>query len=181
MRIMLTKVRLSFADIFEARAVLDSTPRFSATFLIQKDDSQIKMIEKYIEQIANEKWGAKASDNLKQLYVSGRVALYDGDTKSYDGFAGTMAIHASSKVRPSIVDKDKTVLIEEDGKPYPGCYVNAIIDLWAQDNKYGKRINAALAGIQFVEHGDAFSGSRPASLDDFEDLSVSNTDVSDLI
>lgn len=181
MRIMLTKARLAFADIFEAKAIMESKPRFSATFLISKTDRQVKEIEKYIEQIANEKWGAKASAILKQLYASGRVAFYDGDTKDYDGFADTMAINASSKARPSIADRDKTVLVEEDGKPYAGCYVNAIIDIWAQDNKYGKRINATLAGVQFVEHGDAFSGSRPASLDEFEDLSAQDTDASDLI
>lgn len=181
MRIMLTKVRLAFADIFKARAILDSEPRFSATFLISKTDPQIKAIEKDIEQIAKEKWGDKAPTTLKQLYASSRVAFYDGDDKDYDGFSDMMAINASNKIRPSIVDRDKTILAEEDGRPYSGCYVNAIVDIWAQDNKYGKRINATLSGVQFVEHGDAFSGGRPASSDEFEDLSVQDTDASDLI
>jgi len=29
-----------------------------------------------------------------------------------------------------------------------GCYVNALLELYGQDNKYGKRINASLKGIQ---------------------------------
>lgn len=33
---------------------------------------------------------------------------------------------------------------EADGLVYSGCYVNARIELWAQDNANGKRVNAKL-------------------------------------
>ena len=64
-----------------------------------------------------------------------------------------------------------TYTVEADGLPYSGCYVNASIELWAQDNNYGKRINASLRGVQFYRDGDAVAGGGgPASEDEFDDL-----------
>ncbi len=59
-----------------------------------------------------------------------------------------------------------------DGKPYSGCYVNGIVDIWAQDNGFGRRLNATLKGVQFVKDGDAFSGGTAVSADAFDDLGV---------
>ncbi|MDC5277565.1 DUF2815 family protein, partial [Acinetobacter baumannii] len=68
----------------------------------------------------------------------------------------------------------KTPLVQADGRPYAGCYVNAAIELWCQDNNYGKRINASLRGVQFLKDGEAFAGGGVASEDDFEDLSAAD-------
>ena len=59
---------------------------------------------------------------------------------------------------------------EPSGRPYAGCYVNAVLEFWAQDNKFGKRVNATLMGVQFFRDGDAFSGGGAASDDDFDDV-----------
>jgi len=75
-----------------------------------------------------------------------------------------------------VVDRDRTPLVAADGKPYAGCYVTAIVELWPQDNQYGRRINATLSGVQFERDGDAFGGSAPASADDFDDLSSGAAD-----
>ena len=88
-----------------------------------------------------------------------------------------MFISARSKSRPTVVDRDKTPLTEQDGRPYGGCFVNAIVELWAQDNQFGKRINATLAGVQFLKDGDAFGGSRPADPDEFEAVDDNNSDL----
>ena len=74
--------------------------------------------------------------------------------------------------RPLVIDADKSPLTEQDGKPYSGCYVNASIELWAQDNNYGKRVNASLSGVQFFRDGDAFAGGRAADVDDFDDVTA---------
>jgi hypothetical protein len=72
-----------------------------------------------------------------------------------------------------VVDRDRTPLTASDGKPYAGCFVNAVVELWAQDNQYGKRINASLGGVQFAADGDAFGGGGVRTeADDFDDLSV---------
>ncbi len=68
-----------------------------------------------------------------------------------------ISVPAAAPARPLVLDKDaKTHLYATDGKPYAGCYVNASIDIWAQDSQYGKRVNAGLRGVQFIRDGDKF-------------------------
>ena len=89
-----------------------------------------------------------------------------------EGYPNNHYIKARNKVRPLVIDKDRTKILDEStGRPYGGCYVNANIEIYAQDNGFGKRINASLKGVQFFRDGDAFSGGAPASEDDFDDLS----------
>ena len=177
MKLKLTNVRLAFPTLFEAKTVNgEGKPAFSASFLIDPADPQVKAINAAIEQVAKDKWGAKADAMLKTMRATDKVALHDGDTKSnYDGFPGNLYISARNSVRPLVIDANKTPLSESDGKPYAGCYVNASVELWAQDNNYGKRINATLGGVQFFRDGDSFVGGGAASEDEFDDLSTGAT------
>lgn len=172
MKLKLKNVRLAFPVLFEAKTVNgEGKPAFSASFLIDPADPQVKAINAGIEQVAKDKWGAKADAILKQMRAQDKVALHDGDLKAnYDGFPGNLYVSARSAVRPGVYDADKSPLVESDGKPYAGCYVNAVVELWAQDNNYGKRINASLSGVQFFRDGDAFAGGGAADADEFDDL-----------
>lgn len=166
MDIKLTNVRLSFANIFKPKSFEGSEPAFSAAFIMDK-----KQHAKLIEEIK------KAIDKLHKEELKGKslkgTCLGDGaDKDDIDGYGpGVMFLSARSKKRPAIVDRDKSPLVEDDGKPYSGCYVNAVVRLWAQDNQFGKRINASLRAIQFAKDGDAF-GEAPVNTDEaFDDLS----------
>ena len=178
MKCILKTVRLSFPDLFKASSVNGSEPRFAANFLIEPDSENAQVVKDTIAQVAKDKWGAKAEAELKKLSASDRTCLHDGDLKDYDGYEGKLYISASNAVRPLVLDRDaKTHLDSSDGRPYAGCYVNALIDVWAQDNNFGKRINASLRGVQFVKDGDAFSGGGAATEDEFADLAVTEEDA----
>jgi len=174
MKIKLNKVRLSFPQLFEATTVNgEGKPAFSAAFLIDPKDPQVAAINAAIDAVAKEKWGAKAEANLKAMRAADKVCLHSGDLKSnYDGFEGMLYISARNPMRPLVIDVNKSPLTEQDGKPYAGCYVNASIELWAQDNNYGKRVNATLMGVQFYQDGESFTGGGAASVDDFDDLTA---------
>lgn len=174
MKIKLNNVRLSFAQLFEAKTVNgEGKPAYSASFLIEPKDVQIDAINTAIEQVSKDKWGAKADATLKAMRAADKTCLHSGDLKSnYDGFEGMLYISSRNAMRPLVIDVDKTPLVESDGKPYSGCFVNCSIELWAQDNNYGKRINATLMGIQFFKDGESFSGGGVASEDDFDDLTA---------
>jgi hypothetical protein len=178
MKVKLTNVRLAFPVLFEARTVNgEGKPAFSASFLLDPADPQVKALNQAIEQVAKDKWGAKAGDILKQMRAQDKVALHDGDLKAnYAGFPGNLYVSARSATRPLVIDKDKSPLTEQDGKPYAGCFVNASIELWPQDNNYGKRVNASLRGVQFFRDGDSFAGGGAASEDEFDDISSGATD-----
>lgn len=132
----------------------------------------------------------------KVFYVHEEYANKDGEV--YDGFGGMYCLSAGqseNKGRPMVIDRigvrndsekdpDRSytqpnskgvmfpILTARDGKPYGGCYVNVSLDVWVQDNKFGRRINCQLKGVQFLREGDAFGGGAPASPDDFDDLGV---------
>lgn len=172
-RIMLRNVRLAFPSLFEPNAFGDGEPAYQATFIIDGDDPQVAAVNRAIDAVAKDKWGAKADVTLKTLRSSGKVALKNGDDKAqYDGFEGNYFIAPRSRTRPTVVDGQRQPLTERDGRIYAGCYVNASLEIWAQDNAYGKRINATLRGVQFVRDGEPFGGGRPAAADEFDELEV---------
>lgn len=183
MKLKIKGARLAFPALFEPTSFAGSEAKnYQAAFLIPKDHPSVKEIEDACETVAKEKWGAKADANLKQLRAADKLAIHDGDNKAdYEGYAGMMFINASNKTKPTVRDLDgKTELEQADGKPYAGCYVVGHIEIWAQDNQFGKRINASLRGVQFYKDGDAFSGSPPAGDDEFESLE-SEGDANDLM
>ena len=169
MRLVLNNVRLAFPVLFEAKTVNgEGAPAFSAAFILTPNHPQLKELEAGFKTVAEAKWGAKAAAVLAAMKAQDKLCLHNGDLKpDYDGFPGNLYISARNKTRPTVVDAGRRALSQEDGKPYAGCYVNASIELWAQDNNYGKRINASLRGVQFYKDGDAFAGGGAASEDEF--------------
>jgi len=173
-KLMLKNVRLSFPDLWRARAFSggggagadsNSVPKFGATFLIPKDDkATVAAVKKAIQETAVAKWGAgKVPKSMKPC-------IHDGDDVDYDGYEGTAYLKTSSKGRPICLDRARAAVSESDGVLYAGCWVNASISFWAQDNQFGKRVNAELLGVQFVRDDEAFSGGEKADVDDFETL-----------
>lgn len=178
MKVILSAVRGAFLNLFEAKTVGgEGEPRYSGAFVIEPGTSNAKTLSQALTAVAKEKWGAKADTVLAELKKKGRVCykeapLTNSDGEVYDGFDGMHALNASNKARPLVLDRDKSPLSAADGRPYSGSFMNVSLELWAQDNQYGRRINATLKGVQFVRDGDAFGGGAPASPDDFDDLGV---------
>jgi hypothetical protein len=176
----LKDVRMSFPNLFEAKA--PSTPgakaKYSAAFLFGKNHPQLDELRKLIGDVAAAKWGAKAPDVLVALKASDKLCVHDGDAKSdTDGYAGNLFINASNDVRPLALGggpDGRAPVTAADGKLYAGCYVNAIIQVWAQDNQFGKRVNASLLGVQFLRDGTRLAGGGTAAADDFEPIATND-------
>lgn len=178
-QVKLKNVRLAFPDLYIARPFkAGDKPKFKATFLIEKGSEQDKEVQKAILEAAKaSKWGSKAKETLDSIKGNPNKYCYqDGNTKSYDGYKGMMALSASNVARPPVFDRDKTPLNQEDGKPYGGCYVNANVDIFGYSNS-GSGISASLAGVQFVKDGEPFSGSALATAEDFEEVDSDDDDL----
>lgn len=173
MRLMILNARLAFPNLFEPRAGgADGTgkKKYGASLIIPPNHPQVPEIEAAIKKVATEKWGAKADAILKALKAQDKTALHDGDLKAqYGGFEGNLYLSCRSDIKPSVRGVDPNQLLEPDsGVVYAGCYVNASIELWAQDSsQWGKRINAQLRGVQFAGPGDAFAAGTSADADEF--------------
>jgi len=178
MLVKLNSVRIAFATLFEPRAFDGKgEPRYSACFIIEPSGDNAKRIEAAILEVAKEKWKEKGVDIAKKLFADGRVCYLRGpktnsEGEVYEGFENTYSISASNKARPTVVDRSRAPLSSVDGRPYSGCFVNAVVEIWAQDNQYGKRLNATLKGVQFEKDGDSFGGGAPVKPDAFDDLGV---------
>ena len=165
MKVLLKNVRLSFPSLFATEVYGgEDTGKYAATFLIPKSDTKtVATIEQACKQALIEKYGeGKIPKGFK-------LPLVDGDDKEYQGYADHVCIKASTKKRPTLVNRDKTPIVEEDGILYGGCYVNASIDVWVMDNSYGKKVLVSLNAIQFVKDGEAFANSSNGA-DDFDEL-----------
>jgi len=147
------------------------TPKFSAAFLLNKktDAAQIKVLQDAInEHLKLKNKGGKLPNN--------KVCLRDGSDKDFDGYGdAVMYVSASNARRPLVVDLQGNPLVANDGKPYAGCYVNANIDVWWQDNKYGKRVNASLRSVQFVKDGESFGAGPLDATKEFDDVDAEDS------
>lgn len=170
--ILLQNVRLAYGTgVFEKQSVDGSKPKFSAKFILPPTHPQVPALQSLIAQVAKEKWAAKAEATLKRVEAKDATCLHDGSTQRGDGFEGMLFVSASNEKRPTTYNRDRTPVTQEDGVIYSGCYVNAKINLWVQDNEWGQRVNAELLGVQFVKDGDSFSaGAPPAEAEAFPDL-----------
>ena len=180
-QITLKGVRLSFPDLFTARAIEGGKPRYSASFLIPKSDKeQLNAVNKILKRITDEEFGGKSLPGDK-------LPIHDGDDKEYDGYAGCYYVSAAKGAdqgRVTVVDRNKSPLTADDGKPYPGCYVNAVVRFYPLNGKstkkpngFGKRICCSLEVVQFAKDGDAF-GAPKVDLDEaLPDMDDDNDDL----
>ena len=162
-KVKIASARLSFPSLFHTASFGgESTGKYEATAILDKKEhaAEIASIQKAIDALAKEAFKGKRPGDDK-------ICLKDGDDMGRPEYEGKMTIKASTKKRPLVINRDKSPITEDDNVIYAGCYCNFIMTLWAQDNQYGKRINAQLDGVQFVRDGDAF-GDAGVSVDAFD-------------
>lgn len=172
-KIKMKNVRLSFPSLFQTSMFGDDdTGKYEATFILDKVE-HAEVIEQIQKQIAIYK-----KDLKSPTLGADRICLKDGDEQERPEFEGKMTIKANTKKRPLVIDRDKSPILEDDNKVYAGCYVNAIISLWAQNNKYGKRVNGQLDGVQFNQEGEPF-GDGAVSTNEFDAFGDDDSDDMD--
>lgn len=157
--LLVKNVRLSYPHLFE-KFVMEGDDegkgRYSAKFLLDKDThaEEIKAIRQHLVKLQKEYFEGKIGGD--------KLFFKDGEDSGKEEHEGSWVLSASdSKRRPQVLNKDKSVITEEDDIVYAGCYVHVLIRPWKQQHpKYGKRVNANLVGVQFARDGDRF-GEEP--------------------
>ena len=164
MKIKAQNVRLSFPSLFRtAKFGEQDTGKYEATFIFDKVEHADVLAD------IQAKIDGLMKSELKGKIAADKICLKDGDLEGRPEYEGKMTLKASTKKRPLVIDRDKSPISEEDNRVYAGCYVNAIVSLWPQNNQYGKRINAQLDGIQFAADGEPF-GSGGIDADEFDEF-----------
>lgn len=175
--VILKEVRLQHPALFTAVEFKqgDGKPRWSANFHVAPGSANDKAIRAAIQAVAQAEWGNSAAKMLASFEGQKTQHCYlNGAAK---GFPDVMilAAHRYAKLksgtansRPAIIDRDKSPLTDQDGKPYGGCYVNAKVQIWAQKGE-NPGIRCGFSVVQFVKDGEAFGSGAP-NVDEFEDL-----------
>jgi hypothetical protein len=182
-KVKLQDVRIAFcSSLFEpVQYQGKGVARHSATFLIEPGSANDKAIRAAIKAEATALWPKNADAKVKAIEGNSNKFCYQsGDSKDYDGFAGMMFIAAHRKETdgaPTVIDRDKSPLSAKSGKPYGGCFVNAIVDIYAQDGE-NSGMRCGLGAVQFVRDGDSFGGARKVDHSEFDDLSTADEEPS---
>jgi hypothetical protein len=177
--VYLSDVRLSFPKIVEPSAFQEGgAKKFSADFIIVPNSENAANFMAAVGAIALEKWKEHAqtilqicqNDRKLRCYGNGAERLDKKSLKPYNGYEGMMYVGASSNDDrpPQIINGKGKVAeglerLELARKLYGGCYVNAVVRPWTQDNQYGRAIRCELKAIQFLRDGEAF-GENPTDV-----------------
>jgi hypothetical protein len=152
-------VRLSFPRLYTPKSFTPGQPpRFEAAFLLDPSNAehkaQLETLKKAVADLITTKWPRGRPADLK-------LCIEDGNSKQYDGYKDRIVVRSANKNRPVVIDNGLNELkLDASGQepkiPYAGGYVIGMITLWAQDNQFGKRINANLLAVQWVRDGTPF-------------------------
>lgn len=159
------KVRLSYANLFEPRAMEGQDPKYSVSVIIPKTDKETLQAIKEATNEAKEqgkgKFGGKVPANLK-------TPLRDGDIDRPDdeAYAGCYFLNANSKNKPGVVDKDVQPILDAT-EVYSGCYARLTLNFYAYSASGNKGIACGLGNVQKLEDGEPLGGFTRAE-DDFE-------------
>ncbi len=186
MAFMLSRVRLSFPVLYTAEEFKqgDGKPRYSASFIVEPGSDNDAAINAAIDKAIADEFpdAAKASAFRRSCEGQGNKWAYvSGELKDYEGYGGMMILTAHRRGkdgRPRLFGLNPKAgdVPESEGLFYGGCYVNAKVEIYVQ-TKENPGVRASFSGLQFCEHGDAFSGGAVATEDDFTDLSAAGADA----
>ena len=172
---MVIPCRISFANIWEPKAINGGDEKYSVSCLIPKSDKKtIARIQKAVEAAKEDgktrKWGGKIPPNLK-------LPLRDGDIDRPDdeNYEDCFFLNASSKDAPQVVDR-KVNPVLDPMMVYSGCYCNVSVNFYAFNANGNRGVAAGLGNIQFVCDGERLSGKASADAD-FDALEDDDEDV----
>lgn len=201
--------RLSFCSLFTPKSVSGGDPRFEAT-LICGDDTKIKytgsdgkeVVRPYekMSDICDHVWKERFG-KIPAKFKNYAFNKADGSTtrdeytnkdgEHWPGFdADTHYITAykyEARCPPggiTVLDQLKQPIKKNNGTIFSGCYVNAVIDVYAFNRDDGRGVTASLEGVQLLKRGEPF-GAEPidaASMFEAEEIeSLDEDDVADLL
>jgi len=176
--VQLSNVRLSFPTLTKPEAFeVGGVPKYSASFLMSPTHPGYLKFKQAVAEIAVEKWGKSAHPVLNIINNDRKLRCFgDGDERVnaktfevYDGYAGNVYVSAGNADKPQLFDSqgdlspvDNTMAYMAIARSlYGGCYVNAVVQVWTQDNAIARAIRCTLIGMQFFKDGEMFGEGVP--------------------
>ena len=177
--IMLSNVRLSFPQLVEPRAFQEGQPKkYSADLILDPNSPDWAKFQQAIMAAVQGKWADKAQGVLQMCQADRKLRCFGNgaekvDKKTfapYEGYAGMVYVSANNGNMPQMVEANGKAVDAANTmayqalarKMYGGCYVNAAVKPWIQDNAFGRGIRCELVALQFAKDGEPFGdGGAP--------------------
>jgi hypothetical protein len=170
--------RLSYANIWEPKSVENGPPKYSASVLIPKTDTETLDRIKAAVQTAYDEGLGKLKGNGKTVppLASLKTPLRDGDRERGDdpAYAGHMFVNANSITAPGVVDRNRQDIIDR-GEVYSGVYCRVSLDFYAFYKNGNRGVACGLLNIQKIRDGEPL-GSRMSPQDEFDDYDGGDED-----
>lgn len=192
-KVLIKDVMLGFPALAEPQSLGDGEPAYGVKLPITPGSANEKLIEDAIREEAKAVWKDKADSILEMLREDGKLCFIKKEYRSkstgevYEGFQKSHYLGTrNAKVQPSIFNQYGEA-IEKKGdierQAYSGAIASGVsVEIWAQDNKWGKRVNCTLLGVMLSGEGTSIGGgSPPASADDFAALAKAKSDADSVL
>lgn len=172
-QLFITKSRLSFPHLVEPQINKNEPSKpgsYNGDLIPSKSDWTAFMA--LCNSLVQERFKDQAQVVMNLMQAKAKLRCYgDGNEKIngktgevYSGYAGNMFISTKSFDKPQIInasgakiDNDNSMLYRDlTSKMYAGCYVNAVIKPWIQDNEHGRGVRCELVALQFAADGEPF-------------------------
>ena len=165
------KTRWSYANVWQAKSINGSAPKFSVSLIIPKNDTKTVTAVKNAIQAAYDEGQSKLKGNSKSVpaLTAIKTPLRDGDAERPDdeAYKDSYFINANSATAPGIVDTARNPIIEHS-EVYSGVYGRASINFYAFNSNGNRGIACGLNNLQKISDGDPL-GCKTRAEDDFAD------------
>ena len=165
------KTRWSYANVWQAKSINGSAPKYSVSLIIPKSDTKTVTAVKNAIQAAYEEGQSKLKGNSKSVpaLTAIKTPLRDGDAERPDdeAYKDSYFINANSTTAPGIVDTARNPIIE-NSEVYSGVYGRASINFYAFNSNGNRGIACGLNNLQKISDGEPLGGKTRAE-DDFAD------------
>lgn len=162
------KVRFSYVQVFEPRAINGGDEKYSVTLLIPKSD--VDTYQRITAEI-NKCLQENVATTFKGVMPANpSLPLYDGDGLRQSGepfgpeCKGHWVISAKTNTAPEVVDIKCNPIISKN-EFYSGCYGRASIRFYAYNQNGNKGIGCGLGNVQKLEDGQPLDGRTTAAED----------------
>lgn len=149
-KVITGKVRLDYANIWEPRSTSNSTPRYSVTIIIPKDDKEtINNINNAIDEAIkeNKKLLVDQFGKINKSILS--LPLRDGDVEREDNesYVNSYFLNANSARQPGIVNENVRPIFDQS-EVNSGCYARVSITFYTFNINGNKGVAVGLNNIQ---------------------------------
>lgn len=159
-KVVTGKCRLSYVHLLTPSSSFEGQdPKYSVVLMVPKSDKATIKKLRDAEALATQegiatKWNGKKPKEVKSIIKDGDE---DADLEQNPEYAGHLYMSVSSKNKPSVVDRDRSIILDPT-EVYSGMYARAALNAFAYSVNGNKGISFGLNHVQKLGDGDPLGG-----------------------